>query len=119
MLCVENNDATAVRMGQLLDEARIPITELLPWNAYPWYRPQDQDRPTTAELDEGIEPLRRLLALAPRIGIAVLHGGVAQNSWRRFHNRHPDVARKIRAFPTYSTADRAFVCSATERERRM
>jgi len=120
MLCVENVDATAERMGHLLAEAHIPIGELLPWNAYPWYIPGAEDRPpTAAELEAGVEPLRRLLALAPRIGVAVLHGGVAQNGWRKFRNRHPGVARKIRALPTYSTADRTFVCTADERQRRM
>lgn len=40
MLCVENNDATAERMADLLAQARIPVAALLPWNAYPWYIPE-------------------------------------------------------------------------------
>ena len=63
--------------------------------------------------------MRRLLARAPRIGVVVLHGGVAQNGWRKFERRHPDVTHTIRAIPTYSTADRTFIWSPAERERRM
>jgi len=120
MLCIENDDASAERMAELLADARIPVAELLPWNAYPWYIPGTEDRPPkAAELDAGVEPLRRLLLRAPRIGVAVLHGVVAQKGWRKFSRRHPEIAHKIRAIPTCSTADRTFICSPTKREQRM
>ena len=36
-LCLENDDATAERFANLLDEVGIKVSETLPWNAYPWY----------------------------------------------------------------------------------
>lgn len=56
-------------------EAHLPVGELLPWNAYPWYINR---KPTTAELDAAAEPLRRLIGLLPRLRVVLLHGGDAQ-----------------------------------------
>jgi hypothetical protein len=36
-LCPENDDATAERYATILDEAGIAVSEILGWNAYPWY----------------------------------------------------------------------------------
>src|SRR4051794_7958176 len=37
LLCTENDDPTAERYSALLAEARLPVSALTPWNAYPWY----------------------------------------------------------------------------------
>ena len=36
-LCVENDDATAEKQGDLLASAGLLASDTLPWNAYPWY----------------------------------------------------------------------------------
>jgi hypothetical protein len=50
-LCPENDDATAERFANLLDDARIPLSEILTWNAYPWYINR---QPRAAELEVGL-----------------------------------------------------------------
>lgn len=109
LLSVQNDGPAAERMALLLDGAGIPVAELLTWNAYPWHLPDGESALTAARLEAGVEPLRRALALAPRITVAVLHGRKAQDSWRRLSRRHPDVAAPIRAIGTWSTADRTFM----------
>lgn len=46
-LCVENDDSSAQLQCELLDHAGLVATDLLPWNAYPWYINR---KPSTAEL---------------------------------------------------------------------
>jgi hypothetical protein len=106
-LCVENDDPSAERYATLLEEAGLPVRELLPWNAYPWYINR---KPTTAELDAAAEPLRRLIGLLPRLRVVLLHGGDAQQGWRRFARRYPDVAnrRDLAVIKTYHTSRQAF-----------
>jgi hypothetical protein len=36
-LSPENDDPTARRFAALLDGAGLPVSEILAWNAYPWY----------------------------------------------------------------------------------
>jgi hypothetical protein len=74
-LCPENDDATAERFATQLDNAGIPVSIILAWNAYPWYINR---HPRAAELEAGVEPLRRLLGLLPRLQVVMLHGGSAQ-----------------------------------------
>jgi hypothetical protein len=56
-LCPENDDASAERFATLLDGAGIAVSETQSWNAYPWYINRS---PRAAELETGVEPLRRL-----------------------------------------------------------
>jgi hypothetical protein len=105
MLCVENDDATAERYATLLAEAGLPVSELVPWNAYPWYINR---KPSASELDAGAEPLRRLIALMPRLRVVLLHGGDAQAGWRRFTRRFPGAAEGVAVVPSYHTSRQAF-----------
>jgi hypothetical protein len=120
MLCVENDDDAAELYATLLDQAGIPAAELLPWNAYPWYRHKrgSSNAPTGAELDAGIEPLRRLIALAPQLRVVMLHGGSAHKAWDRFNARHRPIARPLRIIRTFHTAKRTFIAPADVREER-
>lgn len=36
-LCVENDDATAENHAELFNRFGIQASDVLPWNAYPWY----------------------------------------------------------------------------------
>lgn len=116
-LCVENDDPSAERFATLLDGAGIPVGETLSWNAYPWYI---YDRkPGSAELEAGVEPLWRLLGLLPKLRVVMLHGGSAQDGWKRLARRHPDLVSRLEVVPTISTGDRAFIGAPEVREARM
>ncbi len=85
-LCPENDDATAERFAIQLENAGIAVSSILAWNVYPWYINR---KPRAAELEPGVEPLRRLLGLLPRRRVVMLHGGSAHDGWRRLVRRHP------------------------------
>jgi hypothetical protein len=103
-LCLENDDATAERFATLLDEAGISPAEMVPWNAYPWFINR---RPRTGELDAGIEPLRRLVELLPRLRVVMLNGIDAQTAWRRYARRHPATVQSLVVIATYHTSPQA------------
>ncbi|GAA4832825.1 hypothetical protein GCM10023201_21050 [Actinomycetospora corticicola] len=96
-LCVENDDPTAQTQMELMAMAGVATADITPWNAYPWYI---NAAPTPAQLDAGVDPLRRLVLLMPSLVVVVLQGGEAQSSWRRLTKRHPDVARRPRLVVT-------------------
>lgn len=75
-------------------------------NAYPWYINR---LPRAAELEAGVEPLRRLLGLLPGLRVVMLHGGSARDGWRRLVRRHPDAALQLEVVPTYHTSSQAFI----------
>jgi hypothetical protein len=116
-LCMENDDATAERISGLFAHAGITADDIVPWNAYPWYI---NKAPTAAQLDAGVEPLRRLVALLPNLQVVMLHGGSAHDSWKRLIRRHPDIAdRGATVIETYHTSRQAFWHKdPTERQRR-
>lgn len=107
-LCMENNDPTAERICGLFHESCIDAREIVPWNAYPWYINRN---PRAAELDAGVEPLKRILDLLPELRVVMLHGGIAKKGWRRLIRKFPDVAatRRLLVLETYHTSPRAFI----------
>jgi Uracil DNA glycosylase superfamily len=115
-LCPENDDASAERFATLLDDAGIAVSAILAWNAYPWYINR---LPRAAELEAGVEPLRRLLGLLPRLRVVMLHGGSARDGWRRLVRRHPGVALRLEVVPTYHTSSQAFIGPPETRAARM
>ena len=106
-LCMENDDPTAERMCELFAGAGIEARDVVPWNAYPWYINR---APSAAELEAGIEPLKRLIDLMPRLSVVMLHGGDAKNGWKRFTRRFPRliVERELYVIATYHTSRQAF-----------
>jgi hypothetical protein len=115
-LSPENDDPTARRFAALLDAAGIPVSEILAWNAYPWYV---NHKPAPAELEAGVEPLRRLLGILPRLRVVMLHGGSAQDGWKRLVRRHPSLAAGFEVIPTYHTSNQAFIGTSEVRAHRM
>ena len=115
-LCLENDDPAAELLATLLAEAGIDPVKMTPWNAYPWYinRP-----PNAAELEAGMNPLRRLLALLPRLRVVMLHGGDAQSQWRKFTQASPAIAARYVVLETYHTSRKAFIGPIEVREARM
>jgi hypothetical protein len=108
MLCCENDDPSAELHAALLAGAAIPYRELLPWNAYPWYIHREQRRVSAADLDAAAVPLRRLIGLAPRLRIVMLHGRLARDGWRRFGSTYPGAARPLTVIETFHTSRTAF-----------
>jgi hypothetical protein len=39
----------------------------------------------------------------------MLHGGSAQDGWKRLTRRHPGLARRLEVIPTYHTSRQAFI----------
>ena len=105
MLCCQNDDPSAELHATLLADAGIPVTELLPWNAYPWYINR---KPTVDELDAATGALKRLIDLAPALKVVMLHGGDARTGWRRFVRRYPAAAKGLVTVETYHTSRQAF-----------
>jgi len=115
-LCLENDDAAAELFATLLAEAGIAPDWMIPWNAYPWYINR---KPNAAELAAGIDPLRQLLALLPRVRVVMLNGRDAQASWRKFRATDPALAGRYHVLPTYHTSRQAFIGSREVRKARL
>jgi hypothetical protein len=115
-LCTENDDASAERFAILLENAGIAVSQTLSWNAYPWYINR---LPRAAELEAGAGPLRQLLGLLPGLRVVMLHGGSAQDGWKRLARLHPGLASRVEVVPTYHTSNRAFIGPPEIREARM
>jgi hypothetical protein len=115
-LCLENDDPAAARFATLLAEAVIAPDRMIPWNAYPWYI---NAPPNAAQRAMGIDPLRRLLALLPRLRVVMLNGGEAKSLWLKFRKRYPAEAERYDVLPTYHTSNQAFFAPREVREVRM
>ena len=115
-LCLENDDFAAERFATLLAEAGIAPSRMTPWNAYPWYINR---KPNAAELREGLEPLRRLIGLLPRLRVIMLNGGEAQSLWRKFKVAYPAIAVSYLVLPTYHTSRQAFIGTREVRGARL
>lgn len=89
-LCIENPDPAAANMKNLLAEARISPLDMIPWNACPWFT--KEAKPTTEELNVGVDPWIKLIALLPDLRAIMLLGGAAHDGWRRVLRRRPDLA---------------------------
>ncbi|WP_373069630.1 uracil-DNA glycosylase [Gemmatimonas sp.] len=101
----ENDDPSAQLVGECLDAAGLNPRRVTPWNAYPWFLP-DQGGLNTRMVKEGLEPLRQLLGLL-RDGHTVVTGGTkAHDSWRRFTEEFPDEAARWRHISTFHTSGR-------------
>ncbi len=106
-LSLENDDATAETMCKLLSEVGIDVIDMVPWNAYPWYINR---QPNAAELDAGLAPLNQILDLLPKLQVVIIHGGTAQNSWKKFTRLYPNIVaeRRLEIIETYHTSRQAF-----------
>jgi hypothetical protein len=109
-LSIENNDATAERMGQFFDQAGIDYAQVVPWNAYPWYIDDD---PTTDQLQAGAGPLHDLIDLMPHLRVVILHGTAAAKGWNLFLREELKLIerRGIVWLSTYHTSRQALQTS--------
>jgi hypothetical protein len=118
-LSVENDDQTAERQCGFFEETGLDATDVLPWNAHPWYRHGTANL-RTHDLRRGVEPLKNVMALMPDIRAIVLFGNNAQKSWKYFQQKHPEIALKIRGIDSPHPGTQAlWSTDAQVRERRV
>lgn len=98
-LCIENDDPTAQRQAEAFAAVGIQLSDITPWNAYPWYINR---APTGAERQAGVDPLVRLIELLPRLRVVFLQGNDAKDTWRRVLTRYPTIER-TRGLTTVAT----------------
>ncbi len=105
-LSMENDDPSAERICNLFGMAGIHASDVMPWNAYPWYINR---APKVAELNAGVEPLKRMLDLLPKLRVVMLLGGSAHASWKKLIRSYPDivVSRGLHVIKTYHTGRQA------------
>ena len=105
-LSVENDDQTAERQCKFFKEAGLDATDVLPWNAHPWYI---NAKPNRTQLRAGVPPLRQLVDLMPRLQVVLLLGRDAQAAWALFMGEHGGTIdeRGIRALSTFHPSRQA------------
>ena len=70
-LSIENNDETAEAMSVRFAAAGIAISDITPWNSYPWFI----DRaPTGPEVRLGVPPLLAIARMMTNLQVVLLHG---------------------------------------------
>ena len=93
---------------------------VMPWNVYPWFVPgQPNGKFTKEQIQEGLRPLLRFLALVPRASVIVAHGTEAQRLAATFLKTENRMIYR-RSFKTYkarSVDGRAFGASAERQEQ--
>jgi hypothetical protein len=103
-LSPENDDPTAELFSACLEAAGLGRSRVITWNAYPWGL--EKGTPTASQLEIGVEPLRRLIELLPRLRVVVPMGKGAQDGWKRFTEKHRALARRYKVIPTADTSGR-------------
>jgi hypothetical protein len=105
-LSVENDDQTAERQCAFFAGAGLDAADVLPWNAHPWYI---NAAPTRSQLLAGLDPLRRLIGLMPRLRVVLLLGKDAQAAWRLFVSEHGGFVaeRGLEALATFHPSRQA------------
>lgn len=101
----ENDDPSAQVVAECLDAAGIDQQDVISWNSYPWFLPE-QGGVNTSMIEQGLDPLRRLVELLPDLHTVVTGGTKAHESWRRLTRRHPDMARRYRHLETFHASGR-------------
>ena len=106
-LCMENDDVTAENIKKLFADVKIEAEDIVPWNAYPWYI---NSAPNAAQLDDGVDPLKCVIDLLPKLRVVMVHGGSAHNGWDRLTRKYPEIvaARGLCVIKTYHTSNQAF-----------
>ena len=116
---VENAAPSSRRMVRVRAAAGLDAERVIVWNVVPWYvHDLLRGRTTAAMRAAGVEPLRRLLALLPRLRAVVLHGGDARDGWARLLRAHPGAGDGLVVVSTWHPSNQVFAVPAAERERR-
>lgn len=120
MLSRENNDGSAARMGVIYETVALTDDQIVPWNAYPWHVHETHPNGLPNNLiDDGLDALKRVLALHPNIQAIVAHGGDAHRSVKQFMSKkrfgsYADE-RGLKVWKTRHTSNRAFMLREPEK----
>jgi uracil-DNA glycosylase len=97
-----NPDETAKNFFELNIAAGIPRRQTVTWNIVPWYIGTGaRIRPaTSSDIQSGLEPLRELLALLPRLRAVVFVGQKAAAGASLVARLRPDLRRFITPHPS-------------------
>ena len=62
-----------------------------------------------AELNAGVEPLKRIIDLLPKLQVVMLHGDSSHDAWNRLIRKYPEIAKRAwHVIKTYHTSHQAF-----------
>ncbi|MCC3267143.1 uracil-DNA glycosylase [Arthrobacter gengyunqii] len=92
---------------------------VMPWNTYPWHVPGEPNGKLTKEqIQEGLKPLLRFLALVPRASAIVAHGTEAQRLCAAFLKTENRMIyrRSFKIYKARSVDGRAFGATAERQE---
>ena len=86
MLSPDNDDETAANMWRLYEQARLPRSAGVHWNAVPWYVGEDgkEKNVSPADVLEGGLWLDRLLDLLPDLRLVVTMGKPAEKAFKTY-----------------------------------
>jgi len=101
----ENDDPTAELLARCLDGAEVSQRQVVPWNSYPWFLP-DQKGVSVTRRKEGLGPLQRILAVLPAVHTIVTGGAVAHDTWNRLTKVNPGLTSAYRHLRTFHTSRR-------------
>lgn len=101
----ENDDPTAELLARCLDGAGVSQRQVIPWNSYPWFLP-DQKGVSASRRREGLDPLQRVLGLLPAAHTIVTGGVVAHDTWDRLTKVNPGLTSSYRHLRTFHTSRR-------------
>lgn len=92
---------------------------MMPWNVYPWIEPEGEPgKLTPANITEGLKPLLRLLAIAPRTSALVAHGNEAHRLADQLMKAAPRSIhrRGFKTFKVRSLGGRSFAGSPARQQ---
>lgn len=81
MLSIQNPDATASAQKSALEQAGLTELDIIPWNAHPWWRDNQNKGLSGPEKNRGAQLLSHLLDLLPRVRVVILSGEDAVDTW--------------------------------------
>ena len=120
MLSSENDNPNAEALATLLAGNHIESKEVLLWNAYPWYRAEDETgKPNAAALNAGLEPMSRLLRLVPTLRVVILMGKGPEEFWAKLVKKHPEAVTRITAIATTAPAPLSLSGTKAQLDARM
>ena len=91
----DNPSATARNITRFCEAAGLARRDMVVWNAVPWLIHAEGARnraPRRSEIADGLALLPGVLALLPRLRVAVLAGRIAMRAAPILHARRPAVA---------------------------
>lgn len=120
MLSSEDDNPLADALAVLLSEAGIDSKEVILWNAYPWYRAEDETgRLNAAHMNSGLDPMRRLLRLVPTLRAVILMGKGPEEFWAKVVKKYPEAVTRITPIASFSPAPLSLSGTKAQRQARI